>query len=126
MLVAGAGPGSEAVLFLNGKSDGCETVRPDDFDQLQKASAGGRCRLVELGVGTQRDFLWFNQNTGANAAGKPVVNPVKLKWFRNKQFRQAISCAIDRDPLARAVYSGRAQPIYWFIYRHNQKWYQPA
>jgi len=63
--------------------------------------------------------------TGANAEGKPIVNPAKLKWFRNKKFRQAISCAIDRDRIAREVYGGRAQASYGFISTENPKWNNP-
>jgi peptide/nickel transport system substrate-binding protein len=123
--VPGGPPGSEVDAFLGGKSDVCETVRPQYYPQLQQASASGRFQLVELGVGAERDFLWFNQNTGTNAAGQPIVAPARLKWFRNKKFRQAISCAIDRDRLVREAYGGRAQPTYGFISTENQKWNNP-
>jgi peptide/nickel transport system substrate-binding protein len=126
MFTVGGGPASETALFLEGKSDVCDTVRPQHYAQFKLASAGGRFQLLDLGVGAERDFLWFNQNTGTNAAGKPVVNPAKLKWFRNKKFRQAVSCAIDRDRLVREVYGGRAQPTYGFISTENQKWNNPG
>ena len=41
---------------------------------------------------------------GTNGTGKPLVNPVKLKWFRNKKFRQAVACATDRERLVREVF----------------------
>ena len=40
-------------------------------------------------------------------SGKPYVDPVKLKWFRNTKFRQAVSYAIDRDAIIQSIYSGR-------------------
>jgi peptide/nickel transport system substrate-binding protein len=116
---------TEAALFLNGKSDVCETLRPQTYAQFKQASAGGNFQIVELGFGAERDFLWFNQNTGTNATGKPIVNPTRLKWFRNKKFRQAFSCAIDRDRLVREVYGGRSQPASGFISTENQKWNNP-
>src|SRR5262249_42930400 len=58
-------------------------------------------------------------------AGKSIVDPVKLKWFRNQKFRQAISCSIDRERMAREVYQGRAQAIYDFISTDNRKWNNP-
>ena len=125
MFTVNGGPGAEAALFLQGKSDVCETVRPQNYAQLKQACAAGRFQLVELGVGAERDFLWFNQNTGTNAAGKPIVDPAKLKWFRNKKFRQAFSCAIDRDRLVREVYGGHAQAAYGFMSAENQKWNNP-
>ncbi|MEY2427945.1 MAG: peptide/nickel transport system substrate-binding protein [Verrucomicrobiota bacterium] len=120
--VVGGGQGAEAQLFMNGKSDVDDVVGFEDFERFRQAAAGGRFRLVELGGGADRDFLWFNQNTGTNAAGNPLVNPVKLKWFRNKKFRQAVSCAINRERIAREIYQGRAQPAYGFISGENQKW----
>jgi peptide/nickel transport system substrate-binding protein len=48
-----------------------------------------------------------------------------LKWFRNTKFRQAVSCAIDRERLVREVYGGRAQPTYGFLSTDNQKWNNP-
>ena len=125
MFTVDGGPGTEMALFLNGKSDVCEAVRPQNYAQFKQASAGGNFQIVELGVGAERDFLWFNQNTGTNGTGKPIVNPARLKWFRNKKFRQAFSCAIDRDRLVREVYGGRAQPASGFISTENQKWNHP-
>ncbi len=125
MFSVGRGPDTEAALLLGGKSDVCDTVRPQSYSRFKQAAAGGRFQLVELGVGPERDFLWFNQNTGTNALGKPIVSPAKLKWFRNRTFRQAVSCAIDRDRIVREAYGGRAQPAYGFISTENQKWNNP-
>jgi peptide/nickel transport system substrate-binding protein len=126
LFTIGGGPGTDAMLFLNGKSDAYDVVRPDWFEQFKLASTNGTVRLLELGVGTEREFLWFNQNTGIDSVGHPLVNPVRLKWFRNKKFRQAISSAIDRERIAHDVYGGRAQPIYGFISKENQKWNNPG
>ena len=123
--VTGLAPGSELAAFLAGKSDVCEAVRPQTYAPLKQAAAAGRFQVVELGIGAERDFLWFNQNTGTDAAGKPIVDPAKLKWFRSSKFRQAFSCAIDRDRLVRQAYGGRAQPIYGFLSTENQKWNNP-
>jgi len=125
MFTVEGNPGNETALFLKAKSDVCDTVRPQNYAQFKQAADGGRFRFLELGVGPERDFLWFNQNSGTNSAGKPFVNPSHLKWFRNKKFRQAVSCAIDRDRLAREVYGGRAQPTYGFISTDNPKWNNP-
>ena len=124
-LTVSGGPGSDALLFLNGKSDVFENVRADMFDQFQNASTNGHFKLIELGIGAEREFFWFNQNTNMSPSGAPLVNPQKLKWFRNKKFRQAVSCAINRDRLAKEAYYGHAQPIYSFISSENKKWNNP-
>jgi peptide/nickel transport system substrate-binding protein len=106
MFTVAGGPAGDARSFLEGKSDIFETVRPENYMQFKQAASLGGFRLVDLGEGAERDFLWFNQNTGTNAQGKPIVNPVKLKWFRTQKFRQAVSCALDRDRIVREVYAG--------------------
>ncbi len=111
--------------FLAGKCDVFEFSRPDSFVQLKQPSRRTSFRVIELGLGTQRDFLWFNQNTGSNALGQPRVNPAKLKWFRNEKFRQAVSCGIDREALVRDVYGGHAQPVYGFFSSESGKWNNP-
>ncbi len=120
------GAGAEIRKFLDGKSDVCENVRSENLPVFQKLLVNGKYEVVDLGIGAQRDFLWFNQNTGTDSTGKPFVDPVKLKWFRNKKFRQAISCSINRERIARTVYDGRAQPIYGFISTENRKWDNPG
>ena len=125
LFTVGTEPGSDIRTFLSGKSDVCDLVRPEWVDQFKQASQKAHFEVLELGVGTERDFLWFNQNTGTNALGKPFVNPAHLKWFRNKKFRQAVSCAMDRERIAREVYQGRAQAIYGFLSTENQKWNNP-
>jgi peptide/nickel transport system substrate-binding protein len=125
MFTVASGAGAEARVFFERKSDVFESVRAEHAEQFKRASATGRFQLVELGVGHDRDFLWFNQNTGVDAAGKPFVSPAKLKWFRNRKFRQAVSCAVDRERIAREVYEGRAQPIYGLISAENQRWSEP-
>jgi peptide/nickel transport system substrate-binding protein len=114
-----------AQLFLDGKCDLSERARPEEYAKFRSAEAGAKFRLLELGVGSEREFLWFNLNTGANTNGQPLVGPAKLKWFRNKKFRQAVACAVDRDRLVREVYGGRARPAYGFISTENQKWNNP-
>jgi peptide/nickel transport system substrate-binding protein len=125
LFVFGGGKGSDAMLFANGKSDAYEILRPELLEAFQEASTNAHFRIVELGIGSEREFFWFNQNTNSTPDGKPIVNPVKLKWFRNQKFRQAISCSIDRERMARDVYQGRAQAIYDFISSDNRKWNNP-
>ncbi len=116
-----------SLRFLRGENDVFEHVRPDEFERYKQESASGKFKLLELGYGLERAFIWFNQNTGTNAQNrKPYVDPVKLKWFRNTKFRQAISYAIDRQSIINSVYAGRAKPNYGFESPANEKWYNPS
>src|SRR5262249_15636837 len=96
-----------------------------EYQTFNDNSKGGRFRLVDLGIGSERDFIWFNQNTGTRPDGSPIVNPARLKWFRNSKFRQAVSCAIDRERMVREIYGGRAASAYSFISTENPKWNNP-
>ncbi|NQT20686.1 MAG: ABC transporter substrate-binding protein [Planctomycetes bacterium] len=42
--------------------------------------------------------------------GVPNVDPVKLKWFRNVQFRKAVSHAIDRKSMVNVLMNGLGVP----------------
>ncbi len=108
-------PGSDTVLFLAGKTHALDALRFEAVERCEQAAPQSGVRVLDLGAGVERDFLWFNQNTGTNAAGRPLVAPAKLRWFRNQTFRQAVSCAIDRARIVREACAGRAQPIHTFI-----------
>ena len=113
-------------LFIQGPSAAYENIRPEEAFAFQQAAAKSNFKISDLGVGVQRDFFWFNQNTGSDASGKPFVDPVKLGWFRDRRFRQAISCAINRERIVSEVYNGRAQVVYGFLSSENKKWNDPG
>lgn len=117
-------PGTEIAALMAGHADLVEHTRPDYAAMLVELRTNPTVRVIELGVGSEREFLWFNQNTN-QANGKPIVDPAKLAWFRNTAFRQAISCGINRDRMARDVYAGRARPVYGFVSDENPKWFNP-
>jgi peptide/nickel transport system substrate-binding protein len=119
-------PGAFQKLFFDGTSAACENIPLENIWAFQQAATNRHFQIVDLGVGVQRDFLWFNQNTGAGRDGKPFVEPYKLKWFRDKRFRQAISCAINRDRIVKDVYNGHAQAVYGFLSSDNKKWNDPT
>jgi peptide/nickel transport system substrate-binding protein len=100
-------------------------VYPYEYDQFKTASANGKFQLLEPGTGLEMSFLWFNENTNVDKNGKPLVEPKKLKWFRDTKFRQAVSYAIDRDAIIKSIFSGRAIPAYGFETPGNKKWFDP-
>ncbi|HTY88326.1 MAG TPA: ABC transporter substrate-binding protein [Candidatus Acidoferrum sp.] len=115
-----------SLRFLSGESDADDFIFPFEYDHFKAEEAKGRFTLLEPGIGLETGFFWFNQNTNVNAkTGKPLVDPVKLKWFRNTKFRQACAYAIDRDAIIKSVYSGRAIPNYGFVTPGNKKWFNP-
>ncbi len=117
---------AESLRFLSGESDADDLIYPNDYDAFKTASAKGRFNLLEPGIGLETTFFWFNENTNVNPkTGKPLVDPVKLGWFRNVKFRQAVSYAIDRDAMVKSVFFGRGVPDYGFLTPGYQNWYDP-
>ena len=125
VLVSATAGGSATFFFINGQGDLCERTRPDEFAIAQEAAAAGKMKLLDLGPGAERDFMWFNLNTNLNRAGQPLVAPTKSAWFRNRNFRQAVSCALDRERIVQSAYAGRASAALTFVSAENQKWNHP-
>ncbi|MGD0350339.1 MAG: ABC transporter substrate-binding protein [Verrucomicrobiota bacterium] len=115
-----------SLRFLSGESDADDFIYPYEYDHFKAESAKGRFNLLEPGIGLETAFIWFNENTNVDAkTGRPLVDPTKIKWFRNVKFRQAISYAIDRDAVIKSVYSGRAIPNYGYVTPGDKKWFNP-
>lgn len=114
------------LMFLKGETTAFESIRLEQAWEFQQAAASGKFKFIDLGAGAQRDFLWFNLNPGKARNGKPFVDPVKIKWFSDKRFREAISCALDRQRIIHDAYAGRAQAVYGFISSENKRWNNPA
>jgi len=116
-----------SLRFLSGQSDVHENVRPDEYERFQTESAKGKFKLFDLGVGPERSFFWFNQNTNVSLkTGKPYVDPKKLKWFRNAKFRQAMAYSIDRPSIIKSIYAGRAKLPGGFVSEAITKWHDDA
>jgi len=114
-----------SLRMLHGEDDIDDMIKPDEYDTFKAAEADGKIKLLEPGPGADDGFIVFNQNTNVDKGGKPLIDPAKLKWFRNTKFRQAIACAIDRDAIVKTVYSGHSEPEYGFVTRGNKKWFDP-
>ena len=115
-----------SLRMLHSEADLQELVRPEEADHFKEESAKGKFQLLDLGMATIRDMLTFNQNPGNNPkTGKPLVDPIKLKWFRNTKFRQAISYAIDRESIVKFALGGHGEPNYSFEPVQAKMWYNP-
>jgi peptide/nickel transport system substrate-binding protein len=115
-----------SLRMLHGESDVDDFVKPDEYDTFKAAEADGKIKLLEPGIGLEVAYFVFNENTNVNSkTGQPLVDPKKLKWFRNIKFRQACAYAIDRDAIIKAIYSGRSAPNYGFVTVGNKKWFNP-
>jgi len=99
------------LLFQEGKT---ETYSPSPdrvYDLLQEADKYDY--TVFAADGSYNASFWsFNQN--------PQNEEWKCyKWFTKKEFRQAMSCLLNRDRICLQVYRGMAEPKYDFFPEAN-------
>jgi peptide/nickel transport system substrate-binding protein len=92
---------TQLLLFRNGETESY-TARPQDLDNLINRSDGSYTVFNSEGS-LGANFWTFNQNPVNNR--KPQYD-----WFTQKEFRQAMSCLLNRDRINMQVYRGLAEP----------------
>jgi len=104
----------EMLRFKRGELDLINVLDSDYFDRLAATSP----QLThDAGPSLDSDFMWFNQ-----VASAPIPE-YKRSWFRDANFRRAISQAINRDDLSRVVFNGHAQPAIGPVSPANKFWF---
>jgi peptide/nickel transport system substrate-binding protein len=93
------------VKFRSGEADVMEPLRPEDFPLLKAEAKRGNFQVFVGGPRPVTTFIAFNLNQGRRN-GKPVVDPIKSRWFNNVAFRQAVAYAIDRPKMNTNAYRG--------------------
>ncbi len=93
--------------LLQFRSGGLDTVgvSPDYFSLLKVQEKQGNFKIYNGGPTSSTSFVWFNLNKGKRD-GKPLLDPVKSRWFNNVQFRQAVAYAIDRQTMINNTFRG--------------------
>jgi peptide/nickel transport system substrate-binding protein len=114
---------AEALRFQAGETDLFDRISSELYASLRRSDRAKEFTLQDLGPGLGMDFLWFNLNSGKNSSGTPFVDPEKLALFRQAAFRQAVSCALDREGMVRSVLLGLGTPQYGPISSGNKVWY---
>ena len=107
----------ELIRFQRGELDLIGSLTPDVFERLQKEMPSAP---RDLGPSLESEMLWFNQ-----VAGAPLPE-YKKAWFRSREFRRAVSSAINRADLCRLVYRGHATPAEGPISSANRFWFNSA
>jgi peptide/nickel transport system substrate-binding protein len=117
-----------AQMFHAGELDGLDNVKPDDYHQYEAEQQAKHFTLHDVGTSFNVNFLWFNLNR-VHAAGEhrpigaPEVEPYKYAWFSNRDFRRAISMAIDRDAIVRGPFFGSGVREWGLMTSGNARWH---
>lgn len=91
----------EILRFNRGELNLIDGLEADTYERLQ-SKAGGN--TVNAGATTDVEMVWFNQSD------RSPIKAAKKKWFQSREFRQAVSAAINREDMVRLVYKGYAKP----------------
>jgi peptide/nickel transport system substrate-binding protein len=94
-------------------------LRSDDYIPVRRAEQAGKLTMVELGVGPDADAFWF-----CLKPEKKARDP-RFAFTSRREFRQAISHAVDREEFAQTVFLGEAVPIWGPITPGNRLWFSP-
>lgn len=97
--------------LLQFRSGGLDIVgaSPVNFSLLKKEENRGKFTIYNGGPAYGQSFITFNLNKGRRN-GKPLVDPIKSRWFNTVEFRQAVSYAIDRQSIINNIFRGLGEP----------------
>jgi peptide/nickel transport system substrate-binding protein len=93
--------------LLQFRSGGLDSVgvQPDYFSLLKREEKRGNFNIYNGGPASGTNFISFNLNKGSRN-GRPLVDPIKSRWFNSVEFRQAVAYAIDRRQMINNTFRG--------------------
>jgi len=94
---------SQLLKFQAGKIDAL-SLRGQDYAFLKPREKEANFSIYNTGPAFGTNFLVFNQNP------ESPISPVKLKWFTNRKFREAIAYSIDKKSIIANVLAGFGYP----------------
>ena len=112
---------AELVRLQSGQIDFTQQpLRATDIETLRPLEQQGKVQIRELGVSLEADSFIFNLRPTKWA------KDARAAWVTRKEFRQAISHAVDREAFANTVFLGAAVPIFGPITPGNKHWFWPS
>jgi peptide/nickel transport system substrate-binding protein len=108
------------VSYLSGEADILNRVGFRNFELLREDARTKGDQLADAGPGLEYNFLFFN--LGAVDAQKFPEIAGRQVWFRDVEFRRAVSLALDREAIVRLIYGGHAAPLWGHVTPANRAW----
>lgn len=111
---------AQVVRFQAGDTDLVNRVGAENYALLSNTASKSGIESFDLGPSLEYNFLLFNlndlksRNLGKIAAKQP--------WWSDVRFRQAVSCAVDRDAIVKLVFEGRGAPLWGNVSPSNKLW----
>jgi peptide/nickel transport system substrate-binding protein len=111
---------AEIVRLQGGQTDAMQSsLRATDVTAFRRLSEEGKVQLLDLGVATESTHFFFNLRPEKWSADR------RGAWLPRKEFRKAISHAVDREAFANTVFLGEAVPVHGPITPGNRDWFWP-
>jgi len=104
----------EMLKFSRNEIHLINSMDADYFDRIAQVAPG---KVRDAGPSLDSEQMWFNQVPGAPIAA------FKLEWFKSRNFRRAVSAAINRSDLCKVVYGGHAVPARGPVSPANKFWF---
>ncbi|MCA9408553.1 MAG: ABC transporter substrate-binding protein [Candidatus Omnitrophica bacterium] len=102
----------ELLKFIEGTLD-AYSLRGMDYSLLKPIEQKNNFTVYDRGPDLGSQFIVFNQNPGINPnTNKPFVDPVRLSWFQNRDFRRAVAHAVDKEKIIEIVKNKLGYPQY--------------
>jgi len=111
---------AQIASFMTGDVDILSRIGVRNFEMLRRDGHAKDDQLQDLGPGLEYNFLFFN--LGPVDQRKFADVDARQGWFRQVEFRKAISAAIDRDAIVRLAYGGRATALWGHVTPGNRLW----
>jgi peptide/nickel transport system substrate-binding protein len=105
---------TELIRFRQGDIQLVENMSPDLYEQLHSEEPTA---ARDLGPSIEAEELWFNE------VARSPLPAYKKAWFRSRNFRRAISMAVNRPDLARVAFRGHATPSLGMLSPANKFWF---
>ncbi len=108
------------IRFQAGDIDVIDRLNAENYLALERSRARQSFRLQDLGPGMTYEFLFFNMND-LTGRGLPEI-AARQAWFRQLEFRRAVSLAVDRAGIVRLAFRGRASPLWSHVTPGLKRW----
>ncbi|HJX84663.1 MAG TPA: ABC transporter substrate-binding protein [Candidatus Angelobacter sp.] len=111
---------AQVLRFEGGETDLLQRLSADNYAALQKDAVSRNFHLFDLGPSLDYNFLVFNLNATIPKDATDIAR--HQEWFRNVNFRQAVSAAVDRAAIVRLVFHGRGTALWSSVTPANKLW----